>query len=78
MGVKQKLDEVNNSILSGNIKRLRLKRKLLQREVASSIGINTLIISFYENNKPPQSLVSLLKLTKALDCSLETLLKNIK
>jgi len=57
-----------------NIKYLRKKAKLTQKELASLVGINEVTIRSYEAGKYEPKTDTLYKLRKALDCNINELL----
>jgi transcriptional regulator with XRE-family HTH domain len=64
-------------ILGQNLRRLREKRKYSQIDLAAFINTDKQNISKIENGRVNVTLKTLLKLTIALDCSLNNLLKDI-
>lgn len=64
-------------MLSKNIKQIRLKKKLTQKELSKLSGINEVQISRYENGLVTNLNFETLKsLATALKCKVSTLLKG--
>lgn len=62
-----------------NIHELRTKKGLTQIELAKKIGVKSNTISNYEGGKRVPNAVMLKKISQALDCSVDDLLKeNLK
>lgn len=61
---------------SETLKRLRSKQKLTQEDLANKVGVSRATIAGYETKgkKPPYS--TLIKIAKALNCSIDYLLGN--
>ncbi len=57
--------------VGGALRRLRLERRLLSKQVASRAGISRPMLSRYEHGQQHPSLPNLVKVLRALDCSAE-------
>jgi transcriptional regulator with XRE-family HTH domain len=57
--------------VGGALRRLRLERRLLSKQVASRAGISRPTLSRYEHGRQHPSLPNLVKVLRALDCSAE-------
>ena len=62
--------------LSGNIKRLRLAKKLTQEQLAASLGVSAQAVSKWETSETYPDGALLSPLAKALDVSLDELFDN--
>lgn len=60
-----------------NLKALREKKKLSQKDIARKLQISRQSISKWEQGISYPSILYLVALTKILDCTLEELLKNL-
>jgi len=74
--IKIKMDrqsiEISNNI-SENIKKLRLKTGLTQKQIADNLKISTNQIAFYENNKSTPPADKLIKLSELFDISIHAI-----
>jgi transcriptional regulator with XRE-family HTH domain len=59
------------------LRRLRLERRLLSKQVASRAGITRPMLSRYEQGQQHPSLPNLVKVLQALDCSAEDFGKRL-
>ena len=55
------------------IKRMRVDKKLSSKEFAEKAGLSLAAISYIENNQVKPSLISLKKISEALECDFDTL-----
>jgi transcriptional regulator with XRE-family HTH domain len=57
--------------VGGALRRLRLARRLDQKQVAGRAGVTVSMLSRYEHGRQHPSLPNLVKVLRALDCSAE-------
>ena len=62
--------------LGENIKSNRLKKKLTQKKLAETIGVSTITIQNYENNRREPNIETLLLIAKALEVPVSELLNE--
>ena len=62
--------------IGNNIKKLRIKKGLTQKDLADKIHVTFQAVSRWENNLVEPSIDILNELTKILDCSLDELFGN--
>ena len=63
-------------VLAGNIKRLRMKRGLTQRELADSLYLSSQAVSKWENRQAAPDIFMLPKLANLLGCRIDDLFHN--
>jgi len=59
------------------LRRLRLERRLGQKQIAGRAGVTVSMLSRYEHGRQYPSLPSLVKILRALDCSAEDFGKRL-
>jgi len=59
------------------LRRLRLERRLLSKQVASRAGITRPMLSRYEHGHQQPTLTTLVKILRVLDCSAEDFGKRL-
>ena len=64
------------AILSKNLRDLREKSGLTQKELADRLSLSDKTISKWENERSIPDIFTLLKLTEIFDCTLDDFLKN--
>lgn len=64
----------HNDILSENIKSYRKKNNLKQTELAKQLNVSRQVLSGYETGKAEPNLAFLIKLSKLMNCSIDSLL----
>jgi transcriptional regulator with XRE-family HTH domain len=57
--------------VGGALRRLRLERRLGQKQVAGRAGVTVSMLSRYEHGRQHPTLPNLVKVLRALDCSAE-------
>lgn len=62
--------------LSNNLKELRLKKELTQKEVADYLNVDRSTYSYYEARKTEPSLTTLAKLCELFEVDFNTILKR--
>lgn len=67
---------MDNSLFADRLIQERTRRKLTQLELAHKIGVSQGLISQYEKGTNLPSLEIFIKLTRALECSPDTLLQD--
>ena len=78
MPMRDKVSEQTVKELVRKFKELRLEKNLSHAKLAEKIGMSDRTISFIESNKQIPSILTCLKICKALEVSLEDLLVKIK
>lgn len=69
-------DNLRALSLGENIKSNRLKKKLTQKKLAETIGVSTITIQNYENNRREPNIETLLLIAKALEVPVSELLNE--
>lgn len=59
-----------------NLKRYRKDREMTQEQLAAAVGVAKTTISGYENNSREPGLMTIIKLSQALEIPVDTLLGN--
>ena len=67
-------DNLRALSLGENIKSNRLKKKLTQKKLAETIGVSTITIQNYENNRREPNIETLNKIANSLDIPVSELL----
>jgi len=68
--------EFDKDLFTTNLKLLRQKKKLNQRQLGELIGVSRGVIANYENGATIPSLPMIIKLVEALEISINTLIFN--
>jgi len=58
-----------------NLKKIRKEKKVTQAQLASAAGVNRATLSLYETGAQSPTVITALKSSKALGCTLDELLK---
>jgi len=61
--------------LGKNLKRIRLKKGMSQGDIARSLGVSRGFVSNIENGKTNPTLATIAKLAKAVEASIDKLIK---
>lgn len=68
----------NNSLIASKIKRIRIEKNILQKNVASALNLSENAYSRIENGYTQITINNLLKIIKILDCNLNDILDITK
>ena len=64
------------AILSRNLREMREKRRLTQKDLAERLSLSDKTISKWENERSIPDIFTLLKLAEIFDCTLDDFLRN--
>lgn len=67
---------MNQTVLSKNLRELREKRGLTQKDLADKLSLSDKTISKWENERSIPDVFTLLKLAELLDCALDDFFEN--
>lgn len=70
------MEELNFKEIGKNIRAIRLERHYTQEYIAEKVGVNVSHISNIENNRVKVSLTALVAICKALDTTIDYILRN--
>ena len=67
---------MNQTVLSKNLRELRERRGLTQKDLADKLSLSNKTISKWENERSIPDVFTLLKLAELLDCALDDFFEN--
>ena len=67
---------MNQTVLSKNLRELRERRGLTQKDLADKLSLSDKTISKWENERSIPDVFTLLKLAELLDCALDDFFEN--
>jgi transcriptional regulator with XRE-family HTH domain len=68
--------EKAQSVLAGNLRRLRIKSRLTQRDVAKELNVTIQAVSKWEKGKSVPDVFLLLSLSRILNCEIEDFFRS--